>query len=135
MIRAVLDTNILVSALLFRGATSRFVPLWQEKWFVPLVSKAVVEEYLRVLAYPKFRLSMEEVKALVERQLLPFTHPVEVTEVPLVIREDPSDDIFLACASAGEAQCIVSGDRHLLALRKYGKISILSAADFLSTVK
>ena len=135
MIRAVLDANVIVSALLFRGITSQLVPLWQGRKFLPLVSKAIVEEYLRVLAYSRFHLTLEEVKALVERQILPFVSPVEVREVPLVIKEDPSDSIFPACALKGKAHFIVSGDRHLLNLKIYHRIPIVPPATFLSRMK
>lgn len=132
MLRVVLDTNVVVSAFLFRGPTSRLVALWQEKKFRPLVSKAIVEEYLRVLSYPKFRLSVDEVRGLVERQLLQFAEPVAVKEVPPIIRQDPSDDIFLACAVSGKSEYLVSGDGHLLILRTHKGIPIISAAAFLA---
>lgn len=135
MIRAVLDTNVIVSALLYRGPTSQLVPLWQSKKVTPLVSKAIVEEHFRVLAYPRFHLSVNEVHALIERQLLPFAQPVHVREVPQVIRADASDDIFLACAVEGKAHYLVSGDRHLLALKRYKGIPILLPAEFISKVK
>lgn len=135
MLRAVLDTNVIVSALLFRGATGRLVALWQERKFVLLVSKEIVQEYLRVLAYPRFELSVEEVKGLLERQLLPFATPVKAKEILPVVHEDPSDDIFLACAVAGKADCLVSGDRHLLALTTYQKIPIISPSAFFSKLK
>jgi uncharacterized protein len=60
--RIVLDTNTVTSALLFSGTASRLVPLWQSRRVVMLISRAILEEYLRVLAYPKFRLSNEEIK-------------------------------------------------------------------------
>ena len=132
MFRVVLDTNVVVSAVLSRGPTSRLVTHWQEGRFVPLVSKGILEEYLRVLAYPKFRLSEGEVRALVERQLLPFTQPVEVTEIPVIVREDPSDNVFLACALAGKARYLVSGDHHLLVLRRYKGIPVIPPSRFLS---
>jgi len=130
----VLDTNVVVSALISRGPTGRLVSLWQEKKFVPLVSKEIVEEYLRVLAYPKFRLSLEEIKILIEHQLLPFTQSVTLKQIPAVVHKDPSDDVFLACAVAGKCHYLVSGDQHLLALKNYKDIPIISTGAFLSKV-
>ena len=132
MLRAVLDTNVIVSALILRGSTTRLADLWQEKKFLPLVSKEILEEYFRVLAYPKFRLLTEEIKELVERQFIAFAEPVEVKEVQKVISEDPSDDIFLACAVSGKAQYLVSGDQHLLTHKSYKGIPIVSVSVFLS---
>ena len=129
--RAVLDTNVIVSALILRGPTNQLSGLWQQEKFRLIVSKAVLTEYLRVLAYPKFKLSSEEVKSMIQRELLPFIHPVDVKEVPAAIPEDPSDNEFLACAEAGECHYLVSGDAHLLNLKHYKNIPIVSVADFL----
>ena len=128
MLRAVLDTNVIVSALLHRGPTSQLVEAWQQRRLVPLVSRGMIEEYLRVLAYPKFHLSMEDVKVLVEHQVLPYVDVVTVRDVPPVIPEDPSDDLFLACAVAGRARYLVSGDQHLLALKRFHGIAIVAPA-------
>lgn len=57
MTRAVLDTNVLISALLFPGLPSRLVTAWQEGLLVPVVSPTILDEYLRALAYPKFKLT------------------------------------------------------------------------------
>ena len=131
MLRAVLDTNVMVSALLYRGPPSQLVQRWQKKDLVLLVCREIIEEYLRVLAYPRFRLSAEEVKGLVQRQILPFVQPVHVQNIPAVVRADPSDDIFLACASFGKADFLVTGDRHLLSIKNYHDIPILSIHSFL----
>ena len=96
-----------------------------------LLSKAVFIEYLRVLAYPKFKLSGEEIKALVDEYVLPFAEMVTVVETPAIIREDPADDKFLALAAAGRARYIVSGDNHLLALRELRRVKIVTAREFL----
>ncbi len=97
-----------------------------------MVSKEIMDEYVRVFAYPRFCLTAKEVTALLERQILVFSHPITVKNVIPVIREDPSDDIFLACAAAGKAGFIVSGDKHLLGLKRYLKSRIVSVATFLS---
>lgn len=58
--RIVLDTNVILSALLFgAGRVSWLVPLWQQKQVVPLLSTDVANELIRVLAYPKFKLTIE----------------------------------------------------------------------------
>ena len=132
-IRVVLDTNVLVSALLFAGPIGRLVSLWRERRIVLLLSKDVFIEYLRVLAYPKFKLSGEEIKALVEEYVLPFAEMVTEAKTSEVIREDPADDKFLALAAAGRARYIVSGDKHLLALREYHHVKIVTSREFLDS--
>jgi putative PIN family toxin of toxin-antitoxin system len=129
-IRVVLDTNVLVSALLFAGPIGRLVSLWRARRIMLLLSKDVFIEYLRVLTYPKFKLSGEEIKAIVEEYVLPFAEMATVVEAPGVIREDPADDKFLALAAAGRARYIVSGDKHLLALREYRGVKIVTPREF-----
>lgn len=114
--RVVLDTNVVLSALLF-GA-GRLSPLrdhWQTGQMVPLVSKATAQELLRVLAYPKFRLSAAERDELLA-DYLPYAETVAVpdawTDLPLC--RDPKDQMFLLLARAASADMLVTGDDDLL---------------------
>jgi len=127
----VLDTSVFVSAILFRGLTSRLVPLWQMGRITVLMSAEVLKEYAPVLAYPKFKLNPKEIRAIIEKELLPYVNPVRVRKVPPVIAEDPSDDKFLALAFDGKAKYILSGDAHLLRLGTFEGARILTPADFL----
>ncbi len=79
--RVVLDTNVLVSALLFTGVSSQLVPLWQRSAITVLLSRDILEEYLRVLSYPKFQLSEAEIKSLTEDELLPYVKVVSPRDV------------------------------------------------------
>ena len=129
--RVVLDTNTVVSALLFSGVASKLVPLWQSGRIGVLVSKPILEEYFRVLAYPKFRLTREDIKALIEEEVLPFVKPVRIGRRLSVVEQDPDDDKFLECAVSGRAKYLVTGDSELRALRSYRKVRILRVAEFL----
>lgn len=129
--RVVLDTNTIVSALLFSGTASRLVPLWQSRRITPLVSRAILEEYLRVLAYPKFRLTDAEIRSLIEEEVLPFVEAVSVRGRMRVVRRDPTDDKFLECAAAGRAAYLVTGDRDLRELRSFRRIPIVAVGEFL----
>lgn len=114
-IRAVVDTNVLISALLFRGAASALVPLWQTGRLRLIVSQEILAEYLRVLTYPKFKLDSFTVQALFEQHILPFCEVVEAHPGAPVCR-DPDDDKFLWCAAAASADALISGDEDLLSL-------------------
>lgn len=129
--RVVLDTNVLVSSLLFEGYSNRLADLWKSGVIELLASGAMFREYARVLAYPKFKLSGEEAIELLREEVLPFVVPVKALKVPSVIKEDPSDDQFLACALAGKADAIISGDKHLLNLKIYRGIPIWNVRTFL----
>jgi len=133
--RVVLDTNTLVSALLFRGTASRLIPLWQSGRVNPLISGPILEEYLRVLAYPKFRLTDQEIRGLVEGEVLPFVETVRPTRRLLAPCRDPEDAKFLECAVAGRARYLVTGDQDLRVLGTYRRISILTVGEFLEAIR
>jgi putative PIN family toxin of toxin-antitoxin system len=100
-VRVVLDTNAVISALLFSGVSSKLVSLWQNGLITPLLSREILDEYLRVLSYPKFQLSDEEIKELIQQEILPFAEAVKPKRRWRVVRRDPSDNKFLECAVAG----------------------------------
>jgi len=129
--RVVLDTNVMLSALLFRGVTSQLVPFWQRGSITFLLSKDILQEYLRVLAYPKFQLTKPEIKGLIEGEVLPFAEVVHPTAALRLVKNDPSDDKFLECAVSGKAQVLLSGDKDLLGLRRLSRVEILTPSQFL----
>jgi putative PIN family toxin of toxin-antitoxin system len=129
-VRVVLDTNVLVSALLFSGVTSRLISLWQGGSIIVLLSRDILEEYLRVLSYPKFELSEAEIKDLMEEELLPYVTVIKPKRRLHVVERDPSDNKFLECAVSGQAQVIISGDKDLLSIGKYRQIHIQTPAQF-----
>jgi putative PIN family toxin of toxin-antitoxin system len=114
-VRAVLDTNVLVNALLFRGTASRLAPHWQAARLTLVVSTPTLAELARVLAYPKFGRTAEQVQAIIAGGILPFSTRVEPVRDPPTCR-DPDDDAFLWCARDGEVDCLATGDSDLLAL-------------------
>lgn len=122
--RVVLDTNVLVSSLLFRGPSAAVHAAWTAGRFIPLVSRPVLEEYTRVLAYPKFSLTRDEISWLVHHELLRWAEPVEV------LNSDPPDNRFLELAVDGNAELLVSGDSHLLDLGTWRTIPILTVRRF-----
>ena len=129
--RVVLDTHIVVSALLFAGPAEKVHDLWRSHSILPLATADMVKEYARVLSYPKFRLSEKEVSLLLQEEILPDIEPARVSETPSMVGEDPSDDMFFACALAGRASFIVSGDKRVLAVRTYRGIPVVSLNEFL----
>ena len=132
--KIVIDTNVLVSALLFGRTPGKLVQLWKEGNIRPLCSKAIIEEYLRVLAYPKFELSENEIDYILYQEILTWFHVVTVPEGRSYVQNDPQDDIFIWCAIAGKADLIISGDSHLLKL-KDSPVPILSVSKFLKDDK
>ena len=116
-LRTVLDTNVLVSALLFpAGSASWLRKTWRARAVVPLVSREPASELITVLSYPKFNLTRDEQEDLLA-DYLPYCEPV-VVEEPLTLPDcrDPFDRPFLALAIAGEADALVTGDADVFAL-------------------
>ena len=131
MIRVVLDTNVLVCVALPRSRLQALVEAWQRGRCRLLLSHEIFDEYLRVLTYPKFQLTSADITRVLERELLPYPEFVHVTAHVDVIAEDPADNKFLACALDGRADSIVSGDHHLLDLKQFRGIPILTARQLL----
>jgi putative PIN family toxin of toxin-antitoxin system len=116
--RVVLDTNVVLSALLFGGGPAAGVRIgWQSGRFRPLASTATARELIRVLAYPKFALSADEQEELLA-DYMPWVQVVRIPDPPPAVPacRDPFDLPFLHLAVAGKAHALVSGDRDLLAL-------------------
>lgn len=120
--RAVLDTNVVLSALVFGGGATALVrQAWQAGRLHPLVSTATAQELIRVLAYPKFKLSADEQRELLA-DYLPYAEVVTIPEPPPRVPDcrDPQDLPCLHLAAAGKADLLVSGDADLLALASSG---------------
>ena len=117
-LRVVLDTNVVLSALVFGGGQAgQLRRAWQAGAFVPLASAVTVQELMRVLAYPKFSLSRAEQDELLA-DFLPYAQTVRMPQPPPPVPDcrDPLDVPFLQLAVAGQAQRLVSGDKDLLVL-------------------
>ena len=133
-IRVVIDTNVVLSAILFGGLPGKLIPLWKSGRIKPLASNEIIDEYIKVLAYPKFKLSEEEINYILYNEILAYFDVVVHKPGRVIIKEDPSDDKFIYCAKAGKAGVIISGDQHLLSLKSYAKIKIVSPSQFLKKI-
>ncbi|MFG0787480.1 putative toxin-antitoxin system toxin component, PIN family [Delftia tsuruhatensis] len=119
MMRVVLDTNVVLSALLFTSGRLAWIRrAWQQQQLQPLVCRETASELLRVLAYPKFKLSTAEQQALLE-DFLPWADVVTLPQPwpALPLCRDDKDQVFLVLAHVGRARALITGDGHLLALR------------------
>lgn len=127
--RVVLDTNVVLSALLFSAGRLAWVRhAWQRQQPKLLVCKETVSELLRVLAYPKFKLTTSEQEELLA-DFLPYADVVELpTPWPaLPVCRDEKDQVFLVLAYIGKADALVTGDADILAMREALPGSILTA--------
>jgi putative PIN family toxin of toxin-antitoxin system len=129
-IKAVLDTNVLVSGLVARGgAPRRILDAWLEDRYTLVISLHLVEELVHVLSYPRIvrrlRLGEEELAALLAALLFRSEVTPGQLRLPGVTR-DPKDDAVVACAQEGNADYVVSGDQDLLVLGEYESIRVVT---------
>jgi len=110
------------------------VTLWQTEKIMYLISSEILKEYIRVLSYRKFNLTRKEIRYIIEEELLPYTHSVKVKTKINVVEEDFEDNKFVSLAIDGKAKFIVSGDKHLLKLKKFQGIKLVSVKEFLKYV-
>ena len=135
MLRAVLDANVYVSAIVRpEGPPGRIIDRFlRGAVFEVVLSPSVVEEVLRALAYPKVR---RFIRGDVEPELW-FEDIVVLADLvasegtPPGVCEDPDDDKYIAAALEGRAAFIVTGDRKLLALKEHEGIRIVTPRQFL----
>lgn len=128
--RVVLDSNVVISAFLFGGPPARVLDRVLAGAVQCFTSPPILDELRGVLQRPKFGLSQAQALALAEEfrdlcQVITPTHKVQA------VPADPADDMILACALAAGADLVVSGDAHLLNLRQWRNIRILSPAEFM----
>ena len=130
MTRAVLDTNIFISAVL-GGRLRIIIDEWKLGKFKLIVTDAIAREYLEVINRPKFKIPQAEIIAVSDYllQLGEFVTPEE--EIHIIVA-DSTDDKFLEAAIAGQVNFIVSGDNHLLELKSFREIPIITAKEFIS---
>ena len=129
-LRVLLDTNVVLSALLFSSGRLFWLrSAWQAGRLVPLASRDTMAELLRVLSYPKFKLSAEEQEDVLG-DYLPWVETVQVpAKTPrLPPCRDPFDVPFLVVARAARADALVTGDADILALAPRFEVPILTPA-------
>jgi len=138
MLRAVLDTNVIVSGVITNnGIPFEILRKWENGEFVLVVSKLILEEINKVLHYPKIKKKRhltEKDIANVLKRLKKYSVKTPAKVKIKAIHEDPTDNHFLAAAIEAEAHCIVSGDRHLKALGSYREIAIISPRKFVEAL-
>ena len=114
--RVVIDTNCIISALIFSKQPLAWLRhSWQNDEITPLVSKETIEELLRVLTYPKFKLSQQEQELLLA-DFLPYAEVIKFNVIPEGLPQirDKHDQMFLVLAVVSGAEYIITGDKDIL---------------------
>ena len=134
--RVLLDTNVVLSALVFaHGRAVELREAWQAGRVEPLISKATLDELIRVLAYPKFKLATEEQHELLA-DYLPYCRTVTIPARPprTPACRDPWDVPFMQLAIVGKADFIVTGDQDLLDVKSKRLCPIITMQAFMAAL-
>jgi len=126
--RVVFDTAVVVSAMLFpEGRLAWIRNAWLSGAAIPVVSRSTVQELIRVLAYPKFKLTAAEREELLG-DYLPHAEVCDKEPVGVALPKcrDPNDQMFIDLAAAADADALVTGDADLLAVAKRFTIPVLT---------
>ena len=138
-LRAVLDTNIMVSVAFPRGELVRELrDLIADEAFTLVTSKKIIKELYRVLHYPHIQKRFKPSKSDIDEFIGMILDKAVLTQGLYQvkrIKDDPTDNMFLACALEGKADYIVSRDPHLRDIKHYQRIQIIDASTFMEKVK
>lgn len=133
MIRVVLDTNVVVSALISPFGNEAFVLYAiQTGRVVPCYSRAIADEYAAVLARPKFDFAPNQIEGFLN--LLATTGECVNPRFKSELSPDPKDDDFIACAIVAKADFLVTGNKRHFPARSYGSARVVSARELIDSL-
>ena len=136
--RVVLDTNVLISALLWKGLLNKILKIIENKELTLCINEFILEELSGVLQRHKFNRRINECKASLEELISGILEISEIfpnIEISPIIKDDLNDNWIISCALASESKYIITGDPHLLKLGKFRNIPILTPRQFLSALR
>lgn len=138
MLRVVLDTNVLISALLKPiSLPNQIFQAFRNKKFLLITSPQIVAEVEDVLNRPGIvvlsKMTPKDRELFIEK-LLELSLVTSGKLGVEVIKDDPDDDKFISCALEGKAEYIVSGDKHLLDIGEYEGVKIISPREFIENI-
>jgi len=134
MINAVYDTNILISSFIGKGPPHQVFDAVLKGKVKLILSPEIIEEFNDVIPRKKFGFTEKQIKKA-KSIVLRVSIIIEPEEKVNIIKADPDDNKFLECAKAAKVKYIVSGNKHLLKLKKWEKIKIVTANEFMKILK
>jgi putative PIN family toxin of toxin-antitoxin system len=123
--KVVIDTNVMISGLGWSGAADRVLTLLEDGEFEFYFSLPILQEYLKVLQYEKFQFSVDDHKKILGLVVM-SGHLITVRKSLTIVEEDPSDNKFLELAETIDADFFISGDKHLLDLKRHKRTRIVT---------
>ncbi len=139
MLKAVVDTNLLVSSFISPFSYPREIERrWRRGEFVLVTSHEIVEEVNRVLRLPRIQVKYHLAESDIQAFVLTLIHRANCVAGRLILKgvaPDSGDDKVISCAVEGEAALIVTGDKALQRLREYQGIKVINAEAFISVLE
>jgi len=127
------DTNVLISSTFWNGNSDKIINLVENNKIELILSEEIIEEFIKVLNYKEIQEKIKdknlEMKRSVEK--IVSISKIVIPKLKINISEDSDDNKILECAVEGKADYIISQDNHLLKLKEYNKIKILTPKEFL----
>ncbi len=133
MIKAVLDTNIIISGIIFGGKPRQILETSLKGFTQIYISEDIISELKGVLQRPKFKQPPEIIEIIIS-EFISISEWIDPAEHFNVIDIDPDDNIFLDCAFASESEYIISGDKHLLDLKNWKGTKIVTPDQYLKAL-
>lgn len=132
--KAVLDTNVLISAVFWKGPPNLILQLAEKGLIAIIISEDIIEEFLAVISREKFSPYIRQsgyTPKEIARKIISLAQVIKPTELISGAAYDPADNKFLSCAVSAQAAFLVSGDHHLLSLKKFRNVTIATPTQFL----
>lgn len=131
MIKTVLDTNIIFSAIFWKGNPYKAVKALIRKEYQHITSREILDELIKILREVEWEeRSINRWERLILRNSILIKPNISLN----VIKEDTEDNKFIECAVSGKADYLITGDKHLLKIKKYQKVEIIKVKEFLELI-
>ena len=127
--KIVLDTNVFISGIFWKGSSNKVLANWREGKFTLVTSLETISEIIKVLKDFKIRLSDDMIKEWVDL-IVRNSIIVDPKEKIAIVKDDPKDNMFIEAAIAGNVDYIISQDNHLLKLKEFKGIKIITPEEF-----
>jgi len=128
-VKVVIDTNVFISGVFFSGPPYQILKAWQNRNIQIIVSLEILDEYYRVGEELSAQFPEADLNPILEL-VTTKAELIEAERLDETVCDDPDDDKFFACAIAGGADLIISGDKHLLKMSGYQGIKVVRPRQF-----
>jgi len=136
--KVVIDTNVIISGVFWNGVSSKIISLIDENKITMIASIQIIYEYERVANSEELLEKTDLQQQAVMKnsmKIMQKAHLVEPRQKFTIIKEDPDDDKFLDAAVEGKVKYIISNDNHLLRLKEFEGIKIVTPEEFLKLIR